>query len=55
MKCSTCKDEKVIWEIDSFSRSHALACPDCNRNGQSLKEALYENNKLREKWGIKRK
>ncbi|MEK2534332.1 hypothetical protein KV134_08860 [Tetragenococcus halophilus] len=40
MRCLTCKDERVIWTKDKWGSPTAVPCPQCNKNGKTVREEM---------------
>lgn len=41
MRCLTCKDERIIWTKDKRGNSTCYPCPQCNKNGQAVREEMH--------------
>lgn len=42
MRCLTCKDERVIWTKDKRGNSTCYPCPQCNENGNEVREQINQ-------------
>lgn len=51
MKCSNCKDERIVWERDEFGFAVCSPCKFCNDGGAVVrKEQQAELERLRKEW-----